>query len=129
MRSRVWMTAASLTVLIAVPRAGALSVPRAVVAIGVENREPVGAAVAFPGTVGQVVCFSEVSGAGEGSHVIHIWYFGEEERLRVTLPVRGERWRTWSRKAINPGQTGAWRVVIEGSDGAMLAEVPFAIGT
>jgi len=117
MKSRAWVMAVGLIVLIGVAQAVALAVPRVVVGTGVEDRAPVGVGM----------CFSEVTGAGEGSRVVHIWYFGEEEQLRITLPVRGDRWRTWSQKRINPGHAGAWRVVVEGPDGAVLAEVAFEI--
>ena len=127
MKSRAWVMAVGLIVLIGVAQAVALAVPRVVVGTGVEDRAPVGVGAEFPGTVGMVMCFSEVTGAGEGSRVVHIWYFGEEEQLRITLPVRGDRWRTWSQKRINPGHAGAWRVVVEGPDGAVLAEVAFEI--
>jgi hypothetical protein len=104
-----------------------LGVSRVVVATGVEDREPVGAAETFSAGVDEIVCFSEVTGAGAGSEVVHVWYQGEVERARVTLTAEGERWRTWSRIQIGADQTGPWRVVVEGPDGTALGQVSFEI--
>lgn len=44
-----------------------LGVSRIVAATGVEDREPVGAAETFSAEVGEIVCFSEVTGTGAGA--------------------------------------------------------------
>lgn len=127
MNTRTLLAAVGVVLLAGMAQAGELFVPRAVVATGVEEREPVGEAEEFAADVGTLFCFTEVTGAGEASQVVHVWFHGEEEQFRITLPVRGERWRTWSRKRIGAGQDGFWRVVVEGPDGATLAEVPFTV--
>lgn len=127
MRSLGSVTAAVLMCLAGTAYSGDLAVSRAVVAVAVEDREPVGVASQFSVKVGAVLCFSEVVGAGEASQVAHVWLFGDEEQRRITLPVRGERWRTWSTKRIGQDQIGAWRVVVEGPDGDALAEVAFTV--
>lgn len=95
---------------------------------GVEDRQPVGVADSFSADVGTVWCFNKIIGAEEETSVVHVWYQGEQERARVTLPVRASRWRTWSRKQIPPQWAGQWRVVVEDSIGTVLAEVSFTVG-
>jgi len=97
----------------------------AVVCTEVANRAPVGAADRFPATVGKLVCFSEVRGAS--GKVVHVWFRGDKEMLRVDLAVGGERWRTWSVKKIIPEWTGAWRVEVRAEDGTVLATTSFAV--
>lgn len=107
--------------------ASELGVSRVVVAAGVEDREPTGAAETFSPGVDRVYCFSEVTGAGELAEIVHVWYHGDVERDRVSLSVQGDRWRTWSSKRIGADQTGPWRVVVQGPDGASLGEASFRI--
>lgn len=107
--------------------ASELGVSRVAAAAGVEDREPVGEADTFPDGVERVYCFSEVTGAGEPIEVTHVWYHGDAEQARVSLSAQGDRWRIWSSKRIGAGQTGSWRVVVEGPGGAELGEASFRI--
>lgn len=97
----------------------------AVVCTEVKDRAPVGAASTFPATVGKLYCFSEIKGGAD--KVIHVWIHGDKELAKMELPVRGERWRTWSVKSIAPKLTGAWKVEVRGADGTVLATASFEI--
>jgi len=97
----------------------------AVVCTGVEDRTPVGAADSFPASVGSLYCFSEVRG-GDGK-VVHVWIHDGAELAKIELRVQGERWRTWSKKRIDPSASGAWRVEVRSEDGAVLATATFEI--
>jgi len=127
MNARTLLLAVGIVLLAGLTQAGELAVPRAVIGTAVEDREPVGVAEQFSAEVGTVLCFTEVTGAGDASQVAHVWYLGDEEQARITLPVRGERWRTWSQKRIGAGQVGTWRVEVEGPDGGVLAKVLFTV--
>lgn len=97
----------------------------AIVCTGVEDRTPVGAAESFSSDVGQLYCFSEVRNGGE--KVVHVWYHNDREVRRIELAVRGARWRTWSAKTIPATATGAWKVEVQGPDGAVLAASSFVV--
>lgn len=102
----------------------ALEAKRVVVCTAVENREPVGASESFPASAGELVCFSEVTGAGGAAEITHVWALDGAERFRVSLPVRADRWRTWSRKRVSPG---SWTVTVLGPSGEELGKATFAV--
>ena len=85
--------------------ASSLMVQQAVIATGVEAREPVGEAASFPADVGKLVCYTRILGATDETEVEHTWFHGQKERSRVRLPVRDSPWRTWSTKNISPEWT------------------------
>ena len=95
------------------------------VCTGVKDRAPVGEADSFPASVGELYCFSEVTGVS-GS-VVHAWFLGDKEVFKIELPVKAARWRTWSVKKILPKMTGEWRVEVRDGAGAVLATAKFAI--
>lgn len=97
----------------------------AVVCTGVENRQPQGVGEEFSSQVGALFCFSEVKNY-EGT-LLHVWFHGEKEVARIELPVKGERFRTWSKKRIPQAGTGPWRVEVQTADGKVLAEAKFAV--
>lgn len=91
----------------------------------VKDRAPVGEGDSFPPSVGELYCFTEVSG-GSGS-VVHAWFHGDKELWKIELPVKATRWRTWSAKKILPAMIGDWRVEVRDSAGALLATAKFAV--
>jgi hypothetical protein len=97
----------------------------AVVCAKVENRAPVGASDTFAANVGSLTCFSEVHGGG--GKIAHVWFHGDKEVAKIELPVKSERWRTWSQKNIPAAWTGAWRVEVRAEDGTVLAKADFTI--
>jgi hypothetical protein len=120
---------AALTVVCAFPlMAQEITVTTAVVAIGVENREPVGQGVAFPADVGQVSFYTVLEGDFGARVVAHVWVRNGEEVARVPLTVHGPRWRTWSNKTIPANWTGEWEARLENPDGTVLARAAFQVG-
>lgn len=97
----------------------------AVVGTGVENRQPQGVGEEFPSQVGALFCFSEVKNY-EGT-LLHVWFHGEKEVARIELPVKGERFRTWSKKRIPASWTGPWRVEVQTAEGKVLAQAKFTV--
>jgi hypothetical protein len=95
------------------------------VCTAVKDRAPVGEADSFPASVGELYCFSEVVG-GAGS-VVHVWFHGDKELLKLELPVKAARWRTWSAKKIPPAMTGDWRVEVRDGAGAVVATAKFTV--
>ena len=130
MRRAMWSVALLMVLALSAPLgalAGEVTVLDAVLATGVENRQPVGSASTFPADVGRVYAYTRVVGAaGEGS-LTHVWYYAGQVKAQVQLPVRSDDWRTWSSKTILPGWTGEWLVEVQGADGRVLASVPFQV--
>lgn len=106
----------------------AVEVTRAVVATGVEDREPVGEATTFPAEVGTVYFYTVFEGDFPESGFEHVWLRDGEEIARVPVRAAGPRWRTWTSKTIPADWTGAWTVRVVDGDGTELASVDFTVG-
>lgn len=105
----------------------ALTVEKMVFCTGVEDREPIGVDTVFVATVGQVYCFTQITGAGDATTISHVWYLDGEEKATVELNVNGDSWRTWSSKTIPEDWTGNWRVDVKSSTGEVLKSMNFAV--
>lgn len=71
-------------------------------------------------------CFTRtVAPAGTDGTIKHLWYKGDEKVAEYTLPVKGEKWRTYSKKSIQKGWAGDWRVEVVADDGTLLKTVKF----
>ena len=104
-----------------------LQIEDAVVCTNVVDREPVDSAVSFSASVGRLYAFTRIVGAADPTQVVHVWYFGEAERARVTLGVNGSNWRTYSSKVIQEHEIGAWRVEVLDADGNSLDTIQFDV--
>ncbi len=109
--------------------APAIEVSRAVVATGVEDREPVGAAESFPADVGSVYFYTVLEGDFAEMEIHHVWIRDGEEMARTPLRARGPRWRTWSSKRIPPEWSGRWTVQVVAGDDQVLGSVEFSVGS
>ncbi len=73
-------------------------------------------------------CFTRIeSSSDEDTSIRHVWYLNGEMAGEMTLPVKGERWRTYSKKIFEGASSGAWRVDALDSDGNLLKSVRFTI--
>ena len=97
------------------------------IAKSVQAGMPTDTASAFDASVGTVVGWSRVSGLAAGSTIIHLWIHGADS-TRVSLAIGGSPWRTYSRKAIPAGASGAWTLEVLTSDGVRLGARTFRIG-
>jgi hypothetical protein len=74
-----------------------------------------------------VYCFLEAADIKENTSVSFVWYYGEEEKAKVTLPLeKSSRWRTYSSKKLG-GLRGNWKVVLQDSNSAALQSVEFTV--
>jgi hypothetical protein len=65
-------------------------------------------------------CFTRVESPGnENTSIKHVWYLNGE--------VAGDHWRTYSKKFIEEGSSGAWRVDALDSEGNLLKSVKFTL--
>jgi len=93
----------------------------------VVNREVVGQGDSFSASVGKLYCFSKIANIDSHTNVVHAWYYGSEERARVSLNVNPPAWRTYSSKIIQAHEIGVWRVEILDQDGNLLDTVRFQV--
>ncbi|HYT84693.1 MAG TPA: DUF2914 domain-containing protein [Gemmatimonadales bacterium] len=108
----------------------AVEVTEAVVAKSVVDRQPQDTGSAFPADVGQLICWTKVSGAPAetGTTLHHVWFHGDTQVGDVELHVAGSPWRTWSRKTVPPDWTGAWHVEVRDGSGTVLKRIDFTVG-
>src|SRR5712671_3079311 len=92
--------------------APSLTVTDALIAKALVDRVPQDTGSTFPASVGQVICWTKITGATTGTPIHHIWFHGDTQVGDVTLTVGGSPWRTWSRKTVPAEATGAWHVEI-----------------
>lgn len=71
-------------------------------------------------------CFTRtLAPAGTETKIRHVWYNGETRTGEFELPVKGEKWRTYSKKSIQKGSSGDWRVEVLDNSGKLLKSVRF----
>ncbi len=106
---------------------------RAVVAQGIEEREPVGAEGPFLANGEPTYVFLEVNNPDgpEKEYTLRWHYSGSDAApfsQNMTAGV-SPSWRTWARHRLREGQTGAWSVEIVNPDGCTARTVSFeAVG-
>ena len=108
-------------------QAGALRVESASICTGVANREAVDAGTSFSVSVGKLYCFSKIADIQASTEIVHVWYYGETERSRVSLGVNPPAWRTYSSKIIQAHEVGSWRVEILDASGNLLETAKFEL--
>jgi hypothetical protein len=104
-----------------------LKIARLVLGTGVENREPVGVSETFPASIEKVYCFLEATDISQDTEVSFVWYHGEKEMGKTTLPLKmGSRWRTYASKNLGELK-GEWKVEIRDAAGNVLKDVQFKV--
>ena len=93
----------------------------------VADRECTGSAATFPASVGQLYCWSEVSGGSGETTIKHVWSHAGKVVLEVPLTIKGKRWRTWSNKNILPHLTGEWEVRVVDASGNTIGSAKFTV--
>jgi hypothetical protein len=104
-----------------------IKVESAAVCENIVDRDPAGAGTSFSVTVGKLFFFTKITGAENPIEIAHVWYFGDTERARVTLPVKTNTWRTHSSKILQAHEIGAWHVDVLGPAGEVLETVQFEV--
>jgi Protein of unknown function (DUF2914) len=105
-----------------------LTLTEAVIARSIVDRVPQDTGSTFPAAVGQVVCWTKITGGSAEDTIHHVWFHGDTQVGDVALTIGGSPWRTWSRKTIPAEATGAWHVEIRDGSGNMIRRVDFTIG-
>jgi hypothetical protein len=107
--------------------ASTVQVENAAIGEDVVNHEVVSQGDSFSASVGKLYCFSKITNIENPTKVVHVWYYGSEQRARVALNVNPPAWRTYSSKIIQAQEIGAWRVEILDQDGNLLETVRFQV--
>lgn len=111
----------------AAPAAPALTIARMEIAAGVENREPVGIAAAFPSTTEKVYCFLEFRDVAQETRVTVVWTLGLNEMGNVSLTIKPyAKFRTWANKTL-AGMKGDWKVEVKDEAGNVLRTATFKV--
>jgi hypothetical protein len=107
--------------------AGKIEVATAAICKSVVNREAVDIGTRFPNSVPRLYCFTRIVGADQPTEIVHVWSYGDAERARISLKVESSNWRTYSSKAIQAHETGAWRVDVLDAAGNLLKTINFEV--
>lgn len=91
-------------------------VARAIFTSAVEQREPVDQLAVVPTTRYEVYFFTDLRQL-QGRQITHRWEYEGQVMAEVTFKVGGPRWRVFSRKSLDPEQTGKWTVVVVDESG------------
>jgi len=79
-------------------------------------------------SVKALYCFTRISSPEDTETKIkHIWYLNNEQVGEYVLPVKGGRWRTYSKRAVEKGLSGEWRCDAVDADGKVLKSVSFTM--
>ncbi len=108
-------------------QSGNLKATAAVVCKQIVDRQPVDPGTSFSASVGKLYLYCKIAGIQNSTQIVHVWYFGDVERARVSLGVQPPAWRTYSSKIIQAHETGKWHVKILDADGNLLEDVAFEI--
>jgi hypothetical protein len=128
--SKVVVVLISMCVLIptvAAQVAGKIEVAASAICKEVVDREAVDVGTRFSNSVPRLYCFTKIVGASQPTEVVHVWSYGDVERARIPLMVKSSDWRTYSSKAIQAHETGAWRVDVLDTAGNLLETINFEV--
>ncbi len=118
---------ASFSLASDIKKAGRLQIIDGAICLKISSLKCLGNNTQFPSDAGKLFCFTRIAGALNPTSVTHVWYFGAEERWRVSLAVKSSNWRTYSSKTIRPQEIGGWSVEILGPQGETLGLYKFEI--
>tara|TARA_Y100001968_G_scaffold295122_1_gene302269 strand:+ start:187 stop:915 length:729 start_codon:yes stop_codon:yes gene_type:complete len=95
---------------------------------GIYKRNPIKPGFNFINNVDSLFCYTKISNSGPKQEIKHVWFFENKEISSVRYNIKTSyNYRSWSRKTINPNQTGDWRVDVIDSRGNILGTRNFSI--
>jgi hypothetical protein len=109
----------------AAPEAAPPDVERAIVTLGVEDREPTQPVSELANDQDRVLFFTDLRHLA-GQTVTHRWEWNDQVMAAVPFEVGGDRWRVWSSKNLEPSWLGDWTVSVVAEDGTVLASETFS---
>jgi hypothetical protein len=109
----------------AAPQKG--SVARIVLTTAIQNREPVDDLSSVGADTTTIYLFTDLRGM-QGEHITHRWMYNGQVVSDVGFDVKGNRWRVWSSKTLQPMFAGKWTVKVLDGAGNELASKEFEYG-
>jgi len=103
---------------------GTTQVDKIAIGTAIDNKELSGEAKEFDASVGRVYCWTKVSSANAPAEIKHVWYANDKKEAEVSLPIKYSAMRTWSSKAVWPGQ---WKVEVTDDSGSVLSSTEFTV--
>jgi len=99
----------------------------AVMCQGIKNYKPVGAAVVFSISLGEVFCYSSFDPVYETTYIYHKWYKRDQLIFTMRLTLSPPKWASFSRIQIRDADKGPWRVQIEDDKANLLETLRFSM--
>ncbi len=103
-------------------------VARAMFTTGIVDREPVNQVVSLGPDQDAVYFFTDLRNL-QGRTVTHRWEFEGQYIGQISFKVGGPRWRVYSKRTLNPGDSGKWTVLVLDESGWPLHASIFMQGT
>ena len=109
--------------------AGELKITEMAVTTKIVKGNPIDAVGRISSTsVKLLYCFTRIlNPSGKETTVTHVWYKDDQQVGEQALAVKGEKWRTWSKRPIDKGSVGEWQVEARDAAGTVLKTVKFRI--
>ncbi|WP_129127686.1 DUF2914 domain-containing protein [Geomonas oryzae] len=129
-RTRMLPVIAALAATLAAPglsRAGDLKITEMAVTTKIVKGNPIDSVRRISSTsVKALYCFTRFSAPEDTDTTIkQVWYLDDQVVAEYELPVKGAHWRTYSRKAVEKGNSGEWRCDAVDREGKVLKSVSF----
>ncbi len=100
-------------------------VGRTVFTTEIDDREPQNRVNVLPNDHKKVYYFTELRNM-KGQTVTHRWAFKGKVMARIRFVVRGDRWRVYSSKKLEPQWLGQWTASVVDSSGRILSSDHFS---
>jgi 3D (Asp-Asp-Asp) domain-containing protein len=106
----------------AAPQKGTIA--KIAVTTGIKDHEPVDEVENVGADTSTIYLFTDLRGM-KGEHITHRWMYNGQVVADVGFDVKGNRWRVWSSKTLQPMFAGKWTVKVLDSAGNELASKEF----
>ncbi|NOY73670.1 MAG: DUF2914 domain-containing protein [Gammaproteobacteria bacterium] len=104
------------------------NIARALFTNGISKREPIdkitGQLTAAPQELKKLYYFTELRGL-KGQTITHQWQYDNKVVAEIEFKVRGNRWRVYSSKYLQPHKKGDWQVIVKNGKGNPLETSQF----
>ncbi len=104
------------------------NIARALFTNGISKREPIdnitGQLTAAPKELKKLYYFTELRGL-KGQTITHQWQYDNKVVAKIKFKIRGNRWRVYSSKYLQPHKKGDWQVIVKNGKGNPLETSQF----
>ncbi len=104
-----------------------LKLVEAVMCESIRDSAPLNTAIAFPVSIGQVLCFSSFDPVPGEIFVSDSWFYRDKLVTKINLFLKPPRWATFSSIHLREADIGPWRVEIHDDQGRLMKVLRFSI--